>query len=341
MLTDCDPMWVSAIKALPTVAIVLPWVLVRRWRGQFVLPAGSILALLTVGGLLGQFGGNVLLQWSLGIVGIALAVPLCMGAIILCSAVLGRIFVNEAVTSLALLSMIILVAAICSLSLGAEDAARAVLPRTISGWQLTAGVVGSCFAGFSYAVMGVVIRYAVAGRASVAATILTTSLVGLFALGGVSAWRVGWTAVAEFSDANWAALLLAGLCNFVAFISLTRALQLTTLIYVNALNASQVAMSALAGVVLFAEVPSPALAAGVVLTVVGLVVMPRSGHHGGPSDRCPNDPASDDGVQKERKRRSNSASSPSNHEENEETTSGAPESISGATNGLGTCSEPG
>ena len=59
--------------------------------------------------VLGQFGGNVMFQWSLGVIGIALTVPLCMGAIILCSALLGRIFVNESVTPGALVSMLILI----------------------------------------------------------------------------------------------------------------------------------------------------------------------------------------------------------------------------------------
>jgi len=63
--------------------------------------------------------------------------------------------------------------------------------------------------------------------------------------------------------------------NLIAFLALTRALQITSLVQVNALNASQAAMASVAGIVLFREQASPALALGVSLTVLGLLIMPR------------------------------------------------------------------
>jgi len=321
------------------VALILPWLLVRRWRGEAVWPNTSLLFVLGAAGLLGQFGGNLLFQWSLGIVGIALTVPLCLGALILCSAVLGRLFVNESVTPLALLSMIVLIIGIWSLSLGADEAARAMATRQISELWLAAGVAAACFAGFSYAVLGVVIRYAVGGRASVAATIVITTLVGLFALGTVSVWRLGWTGIAAHSFVDWRAMLLAGLCNFVAYISLTRALQVTTLIYVNALSASQVAMAAVAGVILFDEVPSPTLAVGVTLTVFGLLLMPRSSRTQARTVRRPNDLLSEEGVQNKRNRSSNLDSSPSSQHENEDDSASSSELSEDGTAGLGVWSD--
>ena len=48
-----------------------------------------------------------------------------------------------------------------------------------------------------------------------------------------------------------AIMLAAGVFNLIAFVAVTRALQIATLVYVNALNASQVAMAGLAGVIFF------------------------------------------------------------------------------------------
>jgi drug/metabolite transporter (DMT)-like permease len=65
-------------------------------------------------------------------------------------------------------------------------------------------------------------------------------------------------------------MLAAGVCNTVGFTALTKSLQLTNVVYVNALNATQATLAALAGVLLFQEALSPWLAAGVLLTIAGL-----------------------------------------------------------------------
>lgn len=62
----------------------------------------------------------------------------------------------------------------------------------------------------------------------------------------------------------------AGIFNLVAFLALTRALQLTSVVFVNALSASQTAMAALAGVFLFGEPTTSALWMGIGLTALGL-----------------------------------------------------------------------
>jgi drug/metabolite transporter (DMT)-like permease len=71
-------------------------------------------------------------------------------------------------------------------------------------------------------------------------------------------------------------MLLAGLCNTLAFLALTTSLSLTSVVYVNALNATQAALAALAGVVIFQEALSPWLVQGVVLTILGLVILTRA-----------------------------------------------------------------
>jgi drug/metabolite transporter (DMT)-like permease len=68
-------------------------------------------------------------------------------------------------------------------------------------------------------------------------------------------------------------MLGAGLCNTVAFISLTKSLQLTSVVWVNALSATQATLAALAGVLIFQEALSSYLALGVGLTVAGLLVL--------------------------------------------------------------------
>jgi drug/metabolite transporter (DMT)-like permease len=74
-VSDSDPVWVSAIKAVPTVLTMGPVVALMGWRGQKIIPSLPMLAAIGLGGLIGQLGGNIAFQWALSQVGLALTVP--------------------------------------------------------------------------------------------------------------------------------------------------------------------------------------------------------------------------------------------------------------------------
>ncbi|MFP6751101.1 MAG: EamA family transporter, partial [Pirellulaceae bacterium] len=79
-LVSCDPTWVSTVKTVPTILLVIPWLLLRRRSGsQESMHRRAVLVLLGTG-LLGSLMGNVAFQWSLGVVGLAIAVPICFGS---------------------------------------------------------------------------------------------------------------------------------------------------------------------------------------------------------------------------------------------------------------------
>ncbi|MFO0905429.1 MAG: DMT family transporter [Pirellulales bacterium] len=275
-VASCDPVWVSAVKSIPTVLLAAPIVAWQYWgQSQQVLTWRAAVAL-ALSGLLGQVGGNVLFQWSLGVVGLALAVPLCLGGQIISSGFLGRVFLGETVSAQRAFAIGILIVATAVLSSGAADAHRSVSLEqleTTNVWQLATGVGAAFSSGFSYALLGVVIRRSVQGKTSIAATLLVVCIAGTISLGAWSPWRIGWSGMMATEPLQLAAMLLAGTFNFVAFWALTKALQLTPVVYVNALNVTQASLAAVAGVVLFRESPSIGLVAGVVLTAIGLLMM--------------------------------------------------------------------
>ncbi|MEO8498290.1 MAG: EamA family transporter, partial [Planctomycetota bacterium] len=123
--------------------------------------------------------------------------------------------------------------------------------------------------------LGVTIRRAVLGASTVSATTFCVTSVGLLTLAPLTIYRIGIVEMMQTEQADLGLMVLAGVFNLIAFLALTRALQITSLVYVNALNASQVAMASVAGIVLFQEQASPALTLGVGLTVLGLLIMPR------------------------------------------------------------------
>ena len=276
-VTDCDPIWVSAVKAIPTLLMVGPWLAVQACRGRQILPEFRVLLILAAGALIGQLIGNVVFQWSLGIVGLAITVPVTLGTMILGGALLGRTLLHEPLTLRMLASTLILIAAIAVLSLGAGDAHRSVVGSLAAPdsfwWLIALGVAGAVLCGLAYSILGVVIRYGVKGRASLAVTLFTVSLLGVVSLGGWSFARIGWQGMRDTAPDDLAMMAWAGIFNAVAFLALTKALQVATLVYVNALNATQATMAAIAGVLLFQEALSGELALGVLLTIGGLLLM--------------------------------------------------------------------
>jgi drug/metabolite transporter (DMT)-like permease len=274
---EVDPFFVSTIRAIPTVVILAPIVLARPFSGQALLPPWRIVAILAVTGLAGHVVGNGSFQYGLGIVGVALAVPLCLGSMIVGGATLGRVVLNEPITFRMALGLALLVAAIFVLSGGAQKASESVHALTPSG-QVGLGVAACCASGVFYAVMGAVLRHATRGLSTLSQSLTIVSTVGLVGLAVASCWSVSSTELNAVTTNQVLMMLAAGVFNAIAFVALTRALQLMPLVYVHALNATQATMAAIAGVLIFGEAQSSFLVSGVVLTIAGLLFMHGARH---------------------------------------------------------------
>ena len=274
--TEVDPVWVSCVKAFPMTAMMLPVLLWQGSKGRQVFPGPRALWFLVVASLLGQVAGNVAFQWGLGVIGIALSVPLTLGTLIVAGAAMGWIFLREVVTLRSTASIVVLIVAMTVLSLGAKDASASIAGlQEINSLKIAAGVMAACLAGASYAVLGVAIRYGAADRTPVSTTLFVVGIVGLVVLGAMSYERIGVTGMLATAGDDFTYMMLAGVFNMIAFYALTVSLKSISIVLVNALNATQAAMAALAGVLLFEEPLSGALGIGVSLTAVGLLIMKR------------------------------------------------------------------
>ena len=69
---------------------------------------------------------------------------------------------------------------------------------------------------------------------------------------------------------QYALMFAAGICNLIAFFALARGLQLTTVLHANMINAGQVAIATVAGVLFFGENCNLRLVLGVSLMIVGI-----------------------------------------------------------------------
>ncbi len=274
-VTHLDPFWVSCIKAFPTVVLVAPFVLFRLLQNQRIFSSTRVIIAIVTAALVGQVAGNVCFQWSLGVVGLALAVPLTMGAMILSGAVLGRLILGDPITLRMGIASTVLVMAIAILSLGAPAANASIGPIAdgIDPLHVAAGVFAACLSGIAYSILSVTLRYSTNQGTPLSPLLLTVGMVGFVLLGGFTSARHGWAIVEQTTSQDWLRLLGAGLFNVIAFVALTKALHLSSVMFVNGLNASQIAMAAIAGVLLFQEPITIAMGAGVILTALGLALM--------------------------------------------------------------------
>ena len=264
--------WVSCIKAVPTA--LTAWALVgyRALRGLPALPPRQLVVPLLLMGLFMQFGGNVMFQWSLGLVGLALTVPVSFATLILSTAVCGRLFLAEPITARTAAAMGTLILSIVFLSVGVRNATESVAAG--SSWLMGGGaILAACTAGIAYGMSSVTIRWTLARGVSHSATLVLLATSGVVGLGLLSLSRMGLESLKQTPISDLQIMLLAGVLNAIAFFSLSAALKHITTIRANLLNTSQTALAAAAGVLWFAEPLTAGLIIGTALTVAGLLLM--------------------------------------------------------------------
>jgi len=276
-VADLDPVWVSQMKTIPLFVVTGPLLVWRLARSQALMPSWQLWALIAGSAAVGQLGGNVLFQWSLGEVGLALAVPITMGAQIVAGAALGRWLRDDPMSPSMIVAAALLTAAIIVLSCGAQDAHAAIAGRPAARpWHVAAGVVAACVSGIAYSCLSAAVRYTGQRGLPTATLLFTSGTVGFVLLGSLVSYRQGTQPWQTTRWPDFAVLLGAGIFNLIAFTALTKALQLSSVVFVNVLSASQIALAALAGVILFREAFTQPMAWGVALTVLGLLsIRPR------------------------------------------------------------------
>ena len=100
-------------------------------------------------------------------------------------------------------------------------------------------------------------------------------MVGTIALWSTTLLRIGVGPLETITIEQWGVMAAAGAFNFSAFVALAVALKSLPVVAVNLINASQVALAAVAGVLLFAEPVTGPLIAGIMLTFVGLIMLAK------------------------------------------------------------------
>ena len=275
---DVHPAWVIAVKELVTVGVVGPFLLWLSVRGKLTFRDPKVLAVLVVTGIGVQLAGNMSVQWAFGTVGLTVSTPTAMGVMLVASGVMGVVWLGERVTRQSVLAIVLLIVAISMLAVGTgigrQSGAIAVENLPPFGIALL-GVGAAALGGTMFASLAAAIRYAGSRNTPVSVIVFVVTGMGVIACGLLSLNRIGVEGMVSTPMDRLAWMLASGIFNLLGFLLITKGLQLTTLVHANVLNASQVALAAVAGILLFHEPNNAWLVVGIVLTVVGIFYIGR------------------------------------------------------------------
>lgn len=273
------PIWVSTIKAACTAVIFVPWLVRIGASGKRILPPARIIWMLVFVSLFVQICGNVFYQLALEKIGIALAVPVTLGAMVFSGAVLGRVLMNEPLSTRIVLGLSILIMAITVLSFGAKKAVPLETSPGVADLTWLWGALAAIVSGIAYAVLGLAVRQSTRHEIPLATPIVFVAVIGTVALGLLSLIFEGPAEIQAISRVSWFAMIAAGVLNAVAFLALAKALKILPVVYVNAINTLQAIASAFIGLSWFNEPWTFPLTIGVLLTCAGLIFLTYAAHH--------------------------------------------------------------
>lgn len=268
---EVDNAWVIWLQETTAVMLLGPWFAWRISRGNGLTCGRRSLFILILAALAVQLLGNLGIQWSFGIVGLVVSLPMVFSAMLVGGTVIGMGVFGESLQprSVAAVALVII-----SIGLLSWSSAKESQPLTVAtGLWLSLLAVGAAgVGGITFATLGAALRHAAHARVPVPVTVIVVTGTGTISLGLVCLIRMGPAEMASTEASVWSWGIAAGLCNVAAFAFITKGMKLTTLVHANMLNASQVAMGALAGILLFRESWNPSLMAGIVLTITGIML---------------------------------------------------------------------
>lgn len=284
--TRVDYVLATALRAAFTLTGALCFFAVEQFRirtGRSLhaapwLPLRPLL-LLIGSAIIVQIFGGMMMQRAFGTIGIALVVPIYIGAMVTASAIFGSLWLNESVSAKLAMALLVLVVSVFVLSLGADRANAAMqTPDNIvmGGVSFVDGLLSATLVGITYALLGTTIRYVLVQHPiSEFLPVIIVSTCGVLILGGASLAGGGWDQMQNLTGAQWGWLMTAGACNSIGFSCLSKSLKRLPVAYVNAINASQAALAALVGITWFAELLTASLIVGVAIMLAGFWMLSR------------------------------------------------------------------
>lgn len=267
-----DSFFVSAMKSAPTILFLTPYLLTIKFSGRPIVASPHLVPRFVLVSLVGQVGGNGSFQFALKNIGLAATVPITLGSLLIGSALIGRWMLGETVQRKTAIAIAILITAVVLLTQSGEPTAEGVAGDALRSDRIM-GALFAMVSGLSFAIFSSTMRLSMQQGLQSATAMWISGAVGTVALLTIFASTAGIGDLENLPSHLWTAMAMAGVFNFIAFVAIATAMRVLPIVAVHLLNASQVAMAAVAGVVLFGEPLTIGLLLGIALTMAGLLVL--------------------------------------------------------------------
>jgi drug/metabolite transporter (DMT)-like permease len=267
-----DPSWINCVQSSVTVTVLAIYLGWQAARGRRVLPPRNELLALLIISLITQFG-NILYVWAMSVVGVAVTATVQTGVLLGSSAILGLIVLHERVSSRQVAAIVLITISMIFFSMGAQSGDQ----PTAGHWvplTIVRGIAAAALAGVSFALLTVGVRKTVTSKASPEAVVFLISTMGVVAMGPWCVYRTGLHALLQTPARDFGVMLAAGTMNLMAFLLVTKSLQLISVVRFNVLNNGlTTAMSAAIGVAIFHEPWNAPILFAMLLAMVGILTI--------------------------------------------------------------------
>ena len=270
MRGEVHNMVAATVQAIPVLlfASAMGWFINRRGK-ETASPFSDwrLIGALVCNGLLLFVVATPLMFESLRKGGVLITSPVT-GTQVLFAAILAALLLREAFTRTMALGMLISVVGVFALTMGRSGA-----DLSPTWWLAVPYALGTALC---WAVAGVLLTYSMRRGVDPFQAVAIPTIVGLAALNGylLATGQIG--LYGETTTGIMVTLLVAGVFSAAALISLTLALNLTTVASATTLNSLQVAIAPLIAWMFLGEDLNLAAAAGILTILVGVIIVQRS-----------------------------------------------------------------
>jgi|GEM_PF-2528578 len=265
--------WFVGVKESITVLTMGPLAIILLILRPANRPDRVTWAMLIVAGLLTQLLANIGYAYSLKVIGMAATIPIISASVLTSTAILGRYMLDERLSIRTLLSIALLIVAICFISGGSGRTVEPATGKYLLPPNEWLAVLTSVIAGLCFGFLTISIRYAMNRNTQKPIVMTMITLPGLVCLIPAALYREGLELLGRTSFVEWKWMLGAGVLNLIAFYFLNKGLELTRAIHANITTSSQIAMAAILGLLWFNEPFTAWLVIGVLMTVAGVLLI--------------------------------------------------------------------
>jgi drug/metabolite transporter (DMT)-like permease len=260
----------ATVQAIPVLlfATAMGWIINRRGK-ETVSPFSDwrLIGALVCNGLLLFVVATPLMFESLRKGGVLITSPVS-GTQVLFSAILAAILLREPFTRTMALGMVISVAGVFALTVGRSGA-----DLSPTWWLAVPFALGTALC---WALAGVLLTYTMRRGVDPFQAVAVPTIVGIAVLNGYLLVTGQIDLYGGTSGEILVSLLVAGVFSAAALISLTMALNLTTVASATTLNSLQVAIAPVIAWIFLGEDLNLAAAVGILIILVGVIIVQRS-----------------------------------------------------------------